>query len=314
MDGSCFESGIGLDFSSFPHLERLSLTGLCSVYDIASIARVLTERSHQIVELNLDFELLFQLLYDLQDEIDTTGRQGGGLAKDYELLAELLGIPGKQIQKFGALRVLSLAGVSFLTPGEEFPISLRPYNYPAPRQDEMQTIKQISDIFDFSTIRMLKVRFCNGWQDLLDLLAKSPDLIRLQSLEIQFSFDHTYDHGFDEAHQLSRFLESFTGLETFFLSTHLTSEAWDTWQSLRRHRDTLRRFVYHGRDSVYGRGHYPRYMQDCDAPDLSSYPEDIEGLLAEPFKSPLSELELTGFGLCCKAEFMVRRLTPQTLP
>jgi hypothetical protein len=281
------------------------------VNDIASIARVLTERSHQIAELNLDFELL----YNLQDEIDTTGRQGGGLAKIYEVLAELLGVPGKQIQQFGALRVLSLAGVSFLTPGEDFPISSRPYNYPAPRQDEMQTVKQISDIFDFSTIRTLKVRFCDGWQDLLDLLAKSPDLIRLQSLEIQFSADH----GSGEGHHLSRFLESFTGLETFFVSTHLTLEAWDTWQSLRRHRDTLRRFVYHGRRFIYHGGldmefHSPRYMQDCDAPDLSSYSEDIEGLLAEPFESPLSELELTGFGLCCKAEFMVRRLTPQTFP
>lgn len=305
MDGSCFESGIGLDFSSFPHLERLSLTGLCSVYDIASIARVLTERSHQIVELNLDFELLFQLLYDLPDEIDTTGRQGGELAKDYELLAELLGISGKQIQKFGALRVLSLAGVSFLTPGEDFPLSSRPLNYPAPHQGEMQTIKQISDIFDFSTIRTLKVRFCDGWQDLLDLLAKSPDLIRLQSLEIQF----TGDHGFDEGRQLSRFLESFTGLETFFLSTHLTEEAWDTWQSLRRHRDTLRRFVYHGRGI-----HHPRYTQDRDEPNLSSYPEEIQDLLSEPLKTPLGELELTGFGLCCKSQFMVRRLTPQTLP
>jgi hypothetical protein len=82
MDGSCFEGGIGLDFSSFPQLKRLSWTGLCSMYDIASIAGVLAERSHQIVELNLDFELL----YDLQGAIDTTGRQREGLAKDDEVL------------------------------------------------------------------------------------------------------------------------------------------------------------------------------------------------------------------------------------
>jgi hypothetical protein len=201
-----------------------------------------------------------------------------------------------------------LAGVSFLAPGALLPLSSRPFDYQALHQDEMQTVKQISDVFDFSTIRTLKVRFCNGWQDLLDLLAKSPDLIRLQSLEIQFNVNH----GFGEGHQLSRFLESFTGLETFFLSTHRTSEAWDISRSLRRHRDTLRRFVYHGRglDMDF---HPSRYMQRWGTPDLPSYPERIQGIISEPFKSPLSELELTGFGLCCKAEFMVRRLTPQTL-
>lgn len=301
-DGSCEDSGIGLDISSFEYLKRLSWIGPRCIADINSLAESLAKKSHQIVELDLDFVLL--------RDSEKRDREIVGLTAEFEdendlLAKKILGIPNKQIQNFNALRVLSLAAVSFLANGKGTPCSSHSFDYQAQHQAKMGVVKQISDVFDFSKIIILKLRFCPGWEELLDLLAQSPHLIRLQSLEIQSTIRDV--SGLDNA--LPEFLEAFAGLETLILSTHQTSNALNIWRSARRHRGTLRRFVYHERrinvdpDSAHFEGEF-------DVPDLSFNREDIRGLRAEPFKNPLSELELTSAGLCCMPEFMVRSWDP----
>lgn len=138
MDGSCEDSGIGLDISSFEYLKRLSWIGLSCIADIKSLAEVLAKKSHQIVELDLDFVLL--------RDSEKRYREIAGLTAEFEdeddlLSKKLLGIPDKQIQNFNALRVLSLAAVSFLANGIETPRSPHSFDYQAQHQAKMKVVK-----------------------------------------------------------------------------------------------------------------------------------------------------------------------------
>lgn len=296
-DGSCPQTNdadIELALSSFPSLKRLSWIGLSSYHEIKALAAVLERTSHQLVELDLD------LIYhrDLQES--------GEVVEDNALFAkEILGVPEKRIRKFTALRVLSLSAVSFVSTGvkaSDSSDSLDSSDYTVFYSRMMQAAEEISSVFDFSAIRSLKLRFCPGWEELLELLTESPLPIRLTSLEIQ----STISDECREAHVIMPFLESFEGLETLFLYTSSTSDTLDIWQSALRHKATLRRFVHHQR-SINTDEEAPLFEQDCDVTDLSLFSEDVADFCTDPSQNPLSGLELSSVGLCCIPDLMVGR-------
>jgi 16S rRNA U1498 N3-methylase RsmE len=88
------------------------------------------------------------------------------------------------IRQFIALGVLSLCAASFISTGVKTPDSSESFDYETFQSRKIQAAEQISSVFYFSIIRLLKLRFRPGWEELLDLLTVYPRPIRLMSLEI----------------------------------------------------------------------------------------------------------------------------------
>ena len=289
-DWSCPDSNIALDLASFPHLKRLSWVGLCPDAQATALAAALARTSYQLVELDLD------LRYDGNSEVSSQVQQDDPL-----FARDLLGIPGRRIKKFNALKVLSLAAVSLIPSGIGIRDSSNSSNHEELHDRNKHVVKQISNVFDFSKIQSLKLRFCPGWQELLDLLTQYPRLVRLKSLEILSTKE---DNG--RGQSITRFLESFKGLEDLFLCTSISHNPLDIWRSALHHKATLRRIVHHQRemDTDDESDQFEYYF---DLQNLSFFPEDLARLCANPSQNPLSELELTSVGLCSAPEYMVGR-------
>jgi hypothetical protein len=112
---------------------------------------------------------------------------------------------------------------------------------------------------------------------------------------------------YDSGYSITKFLESFEGLEDLFLSTYSDSTTLDIWRSALRHKETLKRFIHHHHRSIDLDKESPLFQENCDVPDLSFYLEHVADFPAEPSQNPSSALELTSIGLCLTPEFMVGR-------
>lgn len=253
--------------------------------------------SHQIVELELDLGYPSDL--DDYSEIE-----------HYE---DIIGssILGSGMCKFTALRILSLSQVTLLStqqqtssPSEtsdtsdtsDSPVIGHPF-YERKRQ-----VERISNTFDFSTIWSLKLRLCPGWEDLLDILTTYPRPMSIKSLEIQSPLFNE----FGEGHGIIEFLQSFEGLENFYLSTGSTPPAFAVWRAVSHHKATLRRFVHHQR-WIDPNEDFPLVEMEADVSDLSLDATELAGFRIDPSQNPLNELELTSLGLCCSPVTMVGR-------
>ncbi len=279
-----------LALSSFPHLKRLSWIGLSSLNDIKAVSAVLERTSHQLEELNLDLinHRNLQALREIADE-----------ESDAVFARDILEVDTGRIQKFSGLRALSLSAVSFLATGVN---TSDTSDYLDIFPQRAQTADSILSIFDFSLLRSLNLRSCPGWEELLELLTKSPRLLRLTSLELQSAIQDEFHHGL----VIEAFIESLEGLEELFLYTHLNSTTLDIWRSVLHHKATLKRFVHH-HQSLNTDDESPMSQQESDVPDLSLLLKDVAGFYNDPSLNPLGGLELKSVGLCCTPEFMVSR-------
>ncbi|KAK1965444.1 hypothetical protein LY78DRAFT_95204 [Colletotrichum sublineola] len=280
-DGSCEwneQRGHRLALVAFPHLKRLSWTGLSTQADLESLGDVLDQKSHQLEELEIDLAYYRHLSdrlgfsYDVEDYDDV-------------FAAGILRGSSRTKRKFPLLKRLALTAVSF-TPGKT-------------NASAQQSLRRIYDAFDFTSLQSLKLRHCEGWQDLLSLLNTGAEPLKLRSLELQWSLNNSF-----EAYEtLSGFLQKFQGLEELFLSTTGRGNSPEIWRAALHHRGSLRRFVHHQRTIEFADDEQDdenNYEQDdeceCDLPDPSG-----GGHGSADF---LRGLDLMSLGLCCSPRFM----------
>ncbi|KAL0765237.1 hypothetical protein CaCOL14_012496 [Colletotrichum acutatum] len=277
-DGSCQwneERGYRLDLGAFPHLKRLSWTGLSTQVDFDSLGDVLNQKSHQLEDLEIDLTYHHQLSDSMGfDSFDGT---------DDVFAAEILRVSSRTTRRFPLLKRLALTSVSF-TPGETKVMSQR-------------ALRRIYSVFDFSSLQSLKLQHCQGWQDLIGLLNKRDEPLKLRSLELQWSFNND---PFEPHEELVLFLQKFQGLEELFLSTTAPADSLEIWRAALHHRATLRRFVHHQRTIQFDEDEGDD-EREVDSPDLSFLDSrDVEQVSADC----LGRLDLTSLGLCCIPRFM----------
>lgn len=276
-DGGCDEGIEHKDYlalSAFPHLKRLSWIGLSSPSDFESLANVLEQRSHQLKDLEIDLTHYRDALSD-DDSDDET--------ENSEFAVQILKLPRRSPMRFSVLSRLALAGVS-VAPGNS-------------KEVRQRVLGDIHDVFDFGSLRSLKLTHCHGWEDLIILLTKSAVPLKLRYLEIQWSFYHAPTKPYES---ISAFLEKVQGLEELFLYTTAAEDSPGPWQALLRHRTSLRRFVYHQR-TLDLNGETDIFEIGYDSPDLTFMgPEDEE---SGP-RGSLGKLDLTCLGLSCIPRFM----------
>jgi hypothetical protein len=278
-----------LDFSSFPKLKRLSWVGYSSQHVIDAVAAAIRQTSHQLVEMSVDI--------GPRDVHGTTSIS----EHDAIFAKHILGLPERGIRKFVALKGLSLSRVSF-TGNDTSDVADWSSDYELIHATRIHPTEQISNLFDFSVLRSLKLRLCPGWEELLEVLMNYPLPIKLVSLEIQSAIS-------DEAEKseiIAPFLESFEGLEDLFLQLRFptASARWYIWRSALHHKKTLKRFVLQYRAIDFFES--TQYIQGAyDVPNLMLSREDLDTILFDPSQNPLSGLELTGIGLACASNSMV---------
>jgi hypothetical protein len=274
-DGSCLwrqknRLNSGPTLLGFPNLKRLSWAGLSSYEDLNTLADTLQQISQQLVEFELDLEYHVYL--------------HSAMDRDHSLFSSKVLRPQQPITPtFHALTTLSLCSVSFST--SKFKAT--------------EETHKIFEVFDFSTLRLLKLRLCPGWEFMLEHLTGSTPPMALRSLEIQYT---SYEECFDGSETIVPFLESFEGLEELFLSTSSPTQTLDIWRAMGRHSKTLRRFVHHQRTIVLEHTSI-LFEEERDLGDLSLY--DVSDLGTDPTQNPLGELDLRSVGLSCSPKWMV---------
>lgn len=272
-DGGCSWSedhDYRLVLSAFRHLRCLSWAGLWRDEDRDALADVLQQVSGQLVEFELDLIHCRNLDAQFGDPhaLDDPG--------EFTFARDTLRLPRAGTRIFPSLRVLSLSGVSF-----------------AP------DLSDIMHQFDWGVLRSLTLRFCPGWTELLENMTRSGQPIRLRFLEIQSSGEDDWEGDVI----IQAFLDSFDGLESFFLASFSPVNTLGIWQAAAHHRATLRRFVHHQRSIHTDQGSH-LFGEPQDLPDLSFC--DIADLGEDPSQNPLGDLDLECVGLCCVCEFLVR--------
>jgi hypothetical protein len=283
-DGSCIwdvENDLQerrLALSAFSRLKRLSWKGLSSEQDLETLADVLQQRSRQLQELEID------LTYHEAIRVSFEGDEDDGLGDGSTFSAEILRLPKPGVETFSNLRLLDLTAVSF-TPGNN-------------EREKKRTLDRIYNSFDFGTLLSLRLRHCQGWEALLELLTCSTKPMRLKSLEIQSSHQ---DDAWDEYNTLIAFIQTFQGLEELAVYTTAPLESIDLWQAMLHHRTTLRRFVQHQRSLNLRE-------EETDLPDLSFCDPEDANKGKDGSGNPLGQLDLVSLGLCCIPRFMVRTL------
>lgn len=268
-DGACEWNLYGnclIDLSEFKNLKSLSWSGLRSENDFSTLHGALQQFSNQLVELDLDLIDWNTVNYFLMDQDDS---------RDFFVRRILAIPPGGRKGMFSALQLLSLSGVSLI----DFP-------------------EEITEAFDFKTLRSLKLRLCPGWDDFLQHACQSCQPIALKSLEIQITDD--IEDNFRDT--ISEFLESFEGLEKLFISTNSARDPLDLWYAALHHKSTLRRFVHHVRGGASEDGFS---YEDMDRPDLSFTQKEIKSFGGWFLNNPLHKLDLECIGFSCRPQYLV---------
>jgi hypothetical protein len=106
---------------------------------------------------------------------------------------------------------------------------------------------EIAQALNFSHLRTLRLRNCQGTKELLELLANSPEIIRLTSFELTKPGAGLDGWGMTP---LAKFLMSFQGLKDLYVLCDGRGNALteDYWRSILHHQSTLQRFVHHQRE------------------------------------------------------------------
>ena len=128
---------------------------------------------------------------------------------------------------------------------------------------------------NLTNLRSLKLHNCPDSLELLDRVSKAPQPMRLTSFELV-----TRENMVD-SFPLSNFLESFTGLEEMYLFMQDlgVQPPKDYWSSIRCHKSTLKRLVYHKEndDNLPGRSVLSTHTTQKD-----SIPYSVENAIRDP--------------------------------
>jgi len=171
-------------------------------------------------------------------------------------------------------------------------------------------------------LRSLALRQCPGWDRFLQCLLGHTGQLHVQSLEVQnSSLDGDFDY--DQVIQMS--LESLVGVEDFYLSLWSPTSSRTLWNTLQRHKESLKRFVFQAR-TINLDDESESFEAAIDANDmgilspaflatLSGFEEDYEDegddeWFDETSPNPLNELDLECLGLACGPHRLVSRPAP----
>jgi hypothetical protein len=253
---------------------------------VQALADAIQNNRHHLEELELDLHDVEYLEASMTDDY--------GWVDDPDILMDILlarNCPSPQ-SIFPSLRDLRLRGA--------------PLDFESTRKKLYRTI-------DFGALESLSLRDCEKSGLFLAMLKESPKPINLKSFEIQ-----TRHHTDAE---VGRFVGSFEGLVDLFVGAEdserrLGRPPQDAlWDSLRNHRATLKRLVYH--KTTYDRycsraGPASGYPLDCTyfaIPRLGPDEEEVD-----PAVNPLTGLDLECLGLCYQTDLFVSCtcLSPET--
>lgn len=290
-DASCPFGDGPLALDQFKRLKLLSWTGLRTEEDFVSLERVLANRAHHLVELELDF-LDWKDLEDLwEDELRFDDHP-------FEIL--LLRIPRNSARcRFPALQRLSLSNL-----------------------DLRSATQMMASAFKSPHLRSLALRQCSGWSRFLQCLIGDTGQLHLQSLEVQnYSLDDDFDD-FDYDEMLQTILESLVGVEDLYLSLWNPTRSRLLWDTLQRHTESLKRFIFQVR-TINLDDESESFEAEIDASDmgilspaflatLSRSEEDHEDggddeWFNETSPNPLNKLNLESIGLACGPDRLVCR-------
>lgn len=144
-------------------------------------------------------------------------------------------------------------------------------------------------MFDFSVLRTLRLRNCEGWDSFLKHAVGLHLPIGLKTLEI------TAKPGLlscDADEVLSRFLEAFDGLEELYVGIEGPLLSNELWPGVIAHRATLKRFVHHQRTT--GEDLHPHLGQEVDA--------DLLLDAGDAFLQTLDKFQIEAIGLSINPE------------
>ena len=214
-----------LSLASFPRLKNLSWKGLSSQGDIESLVEVLTERSDQLEELEID----------LSHRYDAFRVHGGVGIFQLDAIAggefaAILNLSERETGTFSKLRKLTLSSVCL-----------------AAGNGQTTTLKRVHNsqkVFDFGSLTSLCLSDCPGWNLLLMVLTAGPQPIRLTRLEIQVRNSIL---SYNDTTIISHFLRAFRGLRELSVYTCDFVDATLLWKALAHHQATLTRFSHHKR-------------------------------------------------------------------
>lgn len=161
---------------------------------------------------------------------------------------------------------------------------------------EVALSKKTIRALDFGTLRTLKLRNCKGWDILLEKAVQLRRPVRLRTLEI---LEGSGMDSFDSLYTISRFLDTFDGLEELYVSVAGPEDVADLWDGVIAHRATLKRFVHHQRiiETDFDSEHFEK---EFDLMDLGCrYPSDVDRW------KDIDKLQLEAIGLSALPEFLV---------
>ncbi|KAK2852158.1 hypothetical protein FQN49_005314 [Arthroderma sp. PD_2] len=164
-----------------------------------------------------------------------------------------------------------------------------------------------------ATLHTLTIRGCDAeWPRFLDRLNASDTPFRLRTVEIlTFQYGSEGEEYEDmteseENEDITRFLEGCELLENLYVSVRSMKGTLELWQSLLRHRSTLKEFVYY----IYPTSHTFYYYTPFSITDVSFYkPYNLE---SDPEWNPLAELDLEFLGLNYEYKHLIPILAPLT--
>jgi hypothetical protein len=108
---------------------------------------------------------------------------------------------------------------------------------------------------------------------------------------------------------IAAFLESFQGLEQFFISEYHHSDIMVIWNALKHHKTTLRRFVHHQRGPPEDEdtADFEQFDNESDFSDLSLtfFEKEMIEWSKDRARHPFNELDLKFLGLCCSPDLLL---------
>ncbi|EEQ29197.1 uncharacterized protein MCYG_02016 [Microsporum canis CBS 113480] len=237
--------------------------------ELKMLRRCLEANSHQLVHLGLEVSHWEYIYYDPNNDYATIS---GEIVK--------AGPDGKRFQ-FPVLQHLSLEGFNF---GHDV---------------------DLLGSLDPEVLNTLTIRVCPSWPRFLDQINAARPSFHLRTVEIQSWTD--WGDQSTESMDLVRFLDGCEPLENFYVSMRESAVTLEVWQSLLRHRPTLKSFTYY---STMGE---PSNIMDTNPYGLANllYEEPYyRG--AGPEWNPLGKLDLELLGINYNAEYLMPVLSPLT--
>lgn len=286
-DPRCNDGECEIDLSPLRRLQNLTWRG-ARAEDIPTLSVAIRKNSPwlQTIKLDLVSWLALRQVMGLKDRYD-----------DPELWFphNLFGLAsGPRTVTFAAIRELSLSQVPLTT--------------------------SMAQAINFNTLASLRLRECPSWDTFLESAMVFKSVIKLKTLELQYSEDVAEDVGYVV---VEAFLGSFEGLEELFLGSLVPENTLELWNLITHQQATLRIFVHHRRTVGFDDWSF-HFGYKIDLPDLGiSSPQSlvVGGLSPEdreihpqaphlggetPFQNPLARLSLDFIGLCCAPDLLVR--------